>query len=118
MALRKRFSFSGFAMLLRSGLLPWNAPAHAKVRQCTVPIRAWLTSDLTYREVHDVSRATPGTMIQARIGCLTLSERILRLTAVPRHARQRRDARPVDGNGSPVTSAAVDDAEGLAGGRG
>src|SRR5438309_126089 len=87
MAVRKRFSFKGFAMVLRSGLLPWNEPAHPKVRQCTVPIRAWLTSDLTEREVHEASSAAmPGTMIQARIRCLTMSvtssERVLSPTDV------------------------------------
>jgi len=55
MALRKRFSFNGFAMVLRSGLSPWNEPAQAKVWQCTFAIRAWLTSDLTYSDVHDAA---------------------------------------------------------------
>src|SRR6516164_5410384 len=48
MAARRRLSFTGLAMVLRSGLLLRNSPAQAKVPQCTRPTRAVFTSDLTY----------------------------------------------------------------------
>src|SRR3977135_1475424 len=87
MALRKRFSFNGFAMVLRSGLLPWNEPAHAKVWQCTVSIRASLTSDLTYSDVHDASSpAMPGTMTQARTRAVTMRTSRERILSLATHA--------------------------------
>ena len=52
MALRRRLSLMGLAMPPRSGLLPWNEPAHAKLLQWTCPMRAVLTSDFTYSVEH------------------------------------------------------------------
>ncbi len=59
-------------MPLRSGLLPWNEPAQAKLLQWTCPMRAVLTSDFTYSVEHAAIVHARAQTSVARNRCLSM----------------------------------------------